>query len=270
MTILITGARGAVAKHLAALLRERGLDIRTASKSPGADVVCDLGDASTFPAALKGATSVFLYADPAHIDAFVKQAAEAGVEHIVLLSSSAVLAPDAESQPLAKSHLDVEHALWASSIKATTLRPGSFASNALSWTWTIKSGKPISLPYPGSHTDPIHEADVADVALAVLTNNEISGKPYTLTGPQSLTFAEQIAVLAEVTGVPIEARPVTREEWKAEMADYIPAQFADGLLDWWQSTDGRPVQLTDAVERLTGHPARTFATWAADHAGDFS
>jgi hypothetical protein len=54
------------------------------------------------------------------------------------------------------------------------------------------------------------------------------------------------------------------------MADHIPAHFADSLLDWWQSCDGVPAELTQAVEELTGHPARTFATWATDHATDFA
>ncbi|MER6946061.1 NAD(P)H-binding protein [Nonomuraea sp. NPDC000554] len=272
MTILVTGARGAVARNLAALLRQRGLQVRLGSKSPGdpAIVRCDLSDPTTFPAALEGVTSVFLYAEASHIDAFVKEAVRAGVEHVVLLSSSSVLAPDAEARPLAASHLEVEWALTASSLRATLLRPGSFAGNALAWAWSIKSGQPISLPFPNSHTDPIHEADVAESALAVLADPERGGRAYTLTGPQSLTFAEQIDTLARVTGRPVTTKPVTREEWKAEMAEYIPDRYAEGLLDWWQSNDGTPVEITSAVEELTDHPARPFATWAQDHLDDFT
>jgi uncharacterized protein YbjT (DUF2867 family) len=269
MTILVTGARGAVAKSLIALLRERGADVRAASRDPEAEHTCDLTDPATFPAALKGVSSVFLYASPAHADAFVQEAAGAGVEHIVLLSTSAVFGPGAESDPLAKSHLDVEHALLAGPVRATMLRPGSFASNALAWSWPIRSGRPVSLPYPNAHSDPIHEADVANVALAVLTKPEISGRPYTLTGPRSLTFTEQIDHLSRVSGQSIGTRHVTREEWKAEMSEHVPGHIADALLDWWQSSDGKPVELTTTVEELTGHPARAFEVWAADHAGDF-
>ncbi|MET9064102.1 SDR family oxidoreductase [Streptosporangium sandarakinum] len=271
MTVLVTGSRGAVARALAGLLRERGLAVRAASSRPdGPDTVrCDLTDPSTFAAALKGVTSVFLYAEPSHAGAFIEEAAHAGVEHIVLLSSSSVLAPDPEDNPLAKSHLDVERALDASPIRSTSLRPGSFAGNALAWSWSLRSDRPISLPFPGSHSDPIHEADVAEAALAVLTDPGLGGRPYTLTGPESLTFAEQIDILSRVTGRTIPFRQVTREEWKRETAGHIPASYADSLLDWWQSSDGRPVELTRAVPELTGRPARTFATWARDHAGDF-
>ncbi|MCO6007740.1 hypothetical protein NE236_22440 [Actinoallomurus purpureus] len=49
----------------------------------------------------------------------------------------------------------------------------------------------------------------------------------------------------------------------------VPGAFAECLLDWWESNDGSPVEITDTVRELTGRPARTFATWAEDHAADF-
>ncbi|MEU7057008.1 NAD(P)H-binding protein [Streptomyces sp. NPDC046197] len=271
MTVLVTGSRGAVARTLVRLLRERGLAVRTGSSRPGdPDTVhCDLTDPSTFAAALKGVTSVFLYAERSGIRAFAEEAQAAGVEHVVLLSSSAVLAPDAKDSPLAASHLDVEEALNASGLYSTCLRPGSFAGNALAWSGNIRTDRPISLPFPGSHSDPIHEADVAEAALSVITDPHRGGRPYTLTGPESLTFAEQIGILSRAIGRSVPLRQVTREEWKQETAEYIPAGFADSLLDWWQSNDGSPVELTRAVQELTGRPARTFATWARDHADDF-
>jgi uncharacterized protein YbjT (DUF2867 family) len=271
MTTLVTGARGSVAAELIALLRRRGLPVRPASRQPADPSIatCDLTDPATFPAALAGVTSVFLYAEPSHIDAFVKEATTAGVEHIVLLSSSSVLGPDPEASPLAKSHLDVERALTAAPVRSTLLRPGSFAGNALAWSWPVKAGDPVSLPYPNSHSDPIHEADIAEAAVAVLTDPALGGRPYSLTGPESITFIEQIGILSHVTGRDIPVKNITREEWKAEMADYVPEPIAEVLLDWWQSNDGVPVEITTDVERLLGRPGRTFATWAADHVGDF-
>ncbi|WP_433251025.1 SDR family oxidoreductase [Streptosporangium sp. CA-135522] len=272
MTILVTGGRGAVAGNLVPLLRQRGLPVRVGSSAPeGADTVrCDLTDPNTFPAALDGIASVFLYAEPSHIDAFVTEAVSAGVRHIVLLSSAAVFFDRADDSPLAKSHLDVERALIGSPIQATLLRPGTFAGNALAWAWTVKSGEPISLPFPGAHCDPIHEADMAGCAAAVLADPTLGGRPYTLTGPQSLTFAEQIDVLGRAIGREIGIKPVSRQEWKAAMADHVRGDFADALLDWWQSCDGVPATLTATVEELTGRPARTFDAWAREHAGKFT
>jgi uncharacterized protein YbjT (DUF2867 family) len=271
MTILVTGTRGAVAAELIELLRRRGLPVRPASSRPSDPSIatCDLTDPTTFPGVLAGVGSVFLYAEPAHIDAFVKEAVAAGVEHVVLLSSSSVLAPDADASPLAKSHLDVERALAAAPFLSTLLRPGAFAGNALAWAWPIKAGEPVSLPYPGSYADPVHEADLAEVAAAVLTDPALGGRAYTLTGPESITCAGQIDLLSQAIGQDIAIRHVSREEWKAEMADYVPGPIADALLDWQESNDGVPAQLTPDVGRLIGRPARTFAAWAQEHAAAF-
>uniref|UniRef100_A0AAU2JNJ0 NAD(P)H-binding protein n=1 Tax=Streptomyces sp. NBC_00049 TaxID=2903617 RepID=A0AAU2JNJ0_9ACTN len=272
MSILVTGSRGAVARGLSGLLAAHGIPHRLGSREPGAEgaVHCDLTDPATFPEALAGVRSVFLYAEAAAIDDFVREAVVAGVEHAVLLSSSSVLGPGAADSPLSASHLAVEQALSASPLRITLLRPGSFAGNALGWAWSLRSGRPVHLPYPGSYSDPVHEADLAEAAFAVLTDPALAGRAYTLTGPQTLTFATQLVILGEVLGRSIPFEPVSAEQWKAEVDGHIPGPYADALLDYWASTDGLPVEITDAVERLTGHPARTFRAWAEDHAAAFT
>ncbi len=271
MSILVTGSRGAVARGLTALLTSHGLPHRLGSREPDRPdtVRCDLTDPATFPNALAGVRSVFLYAEASGAEAFVKEAVTAGVEHVVLLSSSSVLSPGAAGSPLSASHLAVEQALSASELHTTLLRPGSFASNALGWAWSLKSGRPVQLPYPGSSCDPVHEADLAEAAFAVLADPALGGRAYTLTGPQSLTFAAQLGILGEVLGRPVPFEAVTAERWKAEVDGYIPGPHADALLEYWASTDGLPVEITDAVEHLTGHLARTFGQWAEDHADAF-
>jgi uncharacterized protein YbjT (DUF2867 family) len=260
MTTLVTGSRGRVGRTLTGLLRANGHDVRAASSTPDATSVrCALDDPDTFPAALKGVTSVFLYAQASHIDAFIEEATAAGVRHIVLLSTATVIEPAAATNPIARLHIPVEEALTASPIATTILRPGSFAANALRWP----SGT-VSLPYPDAHTDPIHELDIAEAALKVLEESRPGA--YTLTGPESLSFREQIDRLARVTGRTITVDAVTREAWKAEMSAHMPGPFADALLDMWQAADGIPVPITDTVEELTGHPARSFTEWAEDHA----
>lgn len=272
MSILVTGGRGAVARGLAARLASRALPYRLGSRAPDTPgaVPCDLGDPATFPGALAGVRSVFLYAEAAAIGPFVAEAVAAGVEHVVLLSSSSVLAPGAAGSPLSASHLAVERALTASPLRTTLLRPGSFAGNARAWSRSLAAGRPVRLPYPGAFCDPVHEADLADAALAVLTDPALAGRAYTLTGPQSLTFASQLLILGEILGRPVPYETISAAEWKAEAGGYIPGPYADALLDLWAAADGLPADITDAVERLTGHPARTFRTWAQEHAGAFA
>ncbi|KAA8887538.1 NAD(P)H-binding protein [Nocardia colli] len=276
--ILITGGRGAVATQLLSLLHADGRAVRVGSGRPDklqlpaevAGVACDLTDPSTFPAALAGVSSVFLYAEAAAIGEFVSAATEAGVEHIVLLSSSSVLDPDADANPVAKSHLDAERGLADAPMTVSVLRPGAFAGNARSWAWSIKAGTPINLPYPNAYVDPIHEIDVATAAYALLTKPEHRGETHNLTGPETLTFTEQIDLVADITGRAIAVEQVTPEAWKEQMADYMPAKYADGLLDYWRRTDGVPNQLTDTVSILTGRAPRTFASWVEENAAEFT
>ncbi|MFI5732521.1 NAD(P)H-binding protein [Kribbella sp. NPDC051587] len=269
--ILITGGRGAVASHLTTLLT--GHDVRLASSDPGKlgvpSIKLDLTDPTTFKAALSGVDSVFLYAESAHITEFVTEAEAAGVQQVVVLSTAAVLGLDAADDHLAKSHLEVENTVRDSTLGTTILRPGAFAGNASAWAWPIKTGRPVSLPFPNAHSDPIHEYDVAEAAFTLLTEPRFQEREYVLSGPESLTFADQIDQLSTAIGRPIAVNHVTPEEWKQEMADYVAAPYADALLNWWRSNDGKPVRLTGTVDHLTGHAARSFATWAQDHLNDF-
>lgn len=277
MTILVTGSRGRVGTTLIGLLYEQGYKVRAASNEPGElalpdgvpGVKLNLAEPHTFPGALAGAESVFLYADSSHIEEFIKAATDAGVQHVVLLSSSSVLGPDAKNDAIARQHLEVEEALTSSALSCTFLRPGAFASNTLYWSRPLKTTGRISLPYPGAHNDAIHESDIAEAAVAVLKDPALRGA-YTLTGGASITFAEQIDVLARATGKPLAFDAVTPDAWKAEMAEYVPAAYADSLLAYWRSYDGKPVDLTHSVEELTGHPARTFAVWAEENAAEFT
>ncbi|MFD0363917.1 NAD(P)H-binding protein [Nocardia sp. GCM10030253] len=276
--ILITGGRGAVATNLLSLLRADGHIVRVGSGRPDQlelpdgvpAVACDLQDPATFPAALAGITSVFLYAEPAYITEFVTAAAEAGVDHIVLLSSSSVLDPDAVTNPVAKSHLEAELGLADAPMTVSVLRPGAFAGNARGWSFSIKADRPVSLPYPDAYTDPIHELDIAEAAHALLTTPDHRGAVHNLTGPQTLTFTAQLDLIAELIGRAVTVDHVTPDAWRQEMAEYIPARYADGLLDYWQRCDGVPTVITDTVATLTGHPPRTFADWIRDNASVFA
>ncbi|WP_328583115.1 NAD(P)H-binding protein [Streptomyces sp. NBC_00370] len=278
MTILVTGSSGRVGAALVPLLHGAGHDVRAASRRPerlspvpGVEVVaCDLGDPGTFAAALDGVDSVFLYAEPAHIGEFVRQARTAGVTHIVLLSSSSVVLPRADDNPIAVAHLDVERALTASPVEATFLRPDAFATNAYQWAGAVRTTGAVDLPYPRAYTSPIHEADIADAAFAALTEARHRGGAFLLTGPESLTFADQIAVLAEITGREIAVNARTPEAWREATSAFMPPPVAKALLQYWAAQDGVRSEVTDAIQHLTGHPARTFTTWARDHAAAFA
>ncbi|WP_058042371.1 NAD(P)H-binding protein [Streptomyces roseifaciens] len=277
MTTLVTGSRGRVGRALIDILHARGHAVRAASRTPGELTLPDgvpsmrlaLDEPETFRAALDGVASVFLYAEASHTAAFARAAADAGVRHIVLLSSSSVHYPDAATHPVARPHREAEQALAAGPVTATFLRPGVFATNTLGWTRSVKATGTVDLPYPGAYTDPIHEQDLAEAAFTVLTDPARQGGAYTLSGPEVLTFLDQAEQISRVAGVPVTVNPVSPEAWKEAAGPHLPGHFADALLSFWKSSDGKPGRLAGGVEELTGRPARTFATWVEDHAADF-
>jgi uncharacterized protein YbjT (DUF2867 family) len=278
VTILITGARGAVGQAVIAGLHAAGVPVRAASADPARLTVppdveateLRLGEPETFEAALDGVRQVFLYPEPAGIAAFVKSAQVAGVEHVVLLSSSSVLGADAETDPLASHHLLVERALADSSLTRTVLRPGAFATNALGWAHQIGEGLPVEHAYPDAGVAPIHPADIADVAVEALIDTGVRGRTVTLTGPQVLTFREQLAVLAKVIGRDIPVVTISHTAAEEQLRRVMPAPLVVSLLAFWAAASREPDPVADTTLSVLGTPARTFEQWAHENAEAFT
>ncbi|WP_354638895.1 NAD(P)H-binding protein [Kitasatospora camelliae] len=278
MTTLITGARGQVGQAVIARLHTAGHTVRAASARPaeltvpaGVEAVeLVLDRPETFTAALQGVRRVFLYPEPAGIHDLVKAAEAAGVEHVVLLSSSSVLGADAENDPLASHSLRVERALADSGLAHTFLRPGAFASNSFGWAHAIGRSLPIQLAHPDAHIAPIHPEDIADIAVEVLTGTALQERAYTLTGPESLTFREQIAQLADALGRDLTVERISRAEAERQLGAHLPAPMVRSLLDLWAAADRGPATVHDTTHTLLGRPARTFRQWAGENAAAFT
>ena len=114
----------------------------------------------------------------------------------------------------------------------------------------------------------VHEADVADAAVAALPTDEHVGAAYTVTGPVKVSQSEQVAAI----GVRVRFEELDpgegRRQWlrdglDEETADWMIAVLADAV----DGTGALPP--TDIYRRVTGRPPRTFAQWAHDHAAGF-
>lgn len=277
--ILVTGAAGQVGREVVRQLHAQGAPVRAGVRSsppsavPGGveTVPVDLTRPATLEAALDGVGKVFLYAVPGGTETFVHAAREAGVEQVVLLSSHTVVAGFPEQQAITAMHVEAEEAVRASGIPYTFLRPANFATNILMWGWpeSIRADGAIRFPYPESHSDAIHEADVAAVAAVALTQPGHEGREYFVSGPESITQRRQLEALSRVLDRPLEFVELSEEKARAELADIIPEWVRDSVVGYWARSDGRPTELSGEVERLTGRPPRTFEEWATDHAADF-
>jgi uncharacterized protein YbjT (DUF2867 family) len=277
MSYLVTGATGPVGSSVAAQLRAAGMNVRIVTrdrnKAPaGSEVVeGDFPKGDLPPAAFAGIRRVFLFPAQGGVDAFLAQAKQAKVEQLVVLSSLAAAMEherDRES-PSALHHLAIEKAVEASGIPATFLRPGTFATNLLFWAYSIQNGDTVYGPYAKSAQAPIHEADIAAVAVAALTQDGHAGKIYPMTGPQALTRSEQLDAIGAAIGKTLHYREIPPEAFQQQMAKFMPAPIIKMLLDYWSDTVANPDIVLPTVERLTGRKARTLASWAKNHASAF-
>lgn len=277
MTILVTGASGKVGQQVLQQLMQKGEKVRASSRNPenanlpsGIEIVAmDLEKPETLGDALLGISKIFLYTKPQGIDNFVKAAKDAGVEHIVLLSSSSVTHSSESASFLTKFHMDVENAIENSGINYTFLRPGAFASNALNWKYSIKSERVVRLPYPNSHSTPIHEDDIASVAVTALTKSGFEGTKPLLTGPQSLTQRMLVDCISEAIGEDISFIELTPDQAREQMSKFMDSKILNMMLGYWAEADNKVQEISNEVERITGKPAKTFLEWAKDHKEDF-
>ncbi|MFI6585254.1 NmrA family NAD(P)-binding protein [Embleya sp. NPDC050493] len=278
--ILVVGATAHFGRETVEALAAAGAPVRALSRTPdraalpaGVDVVRgDLTDAASLRPALQGARTLFLVLPYGMApDALLTEAAHAGVRHIVFLSSGAVVdGADVQPDVIATYHAGVERAIAESGIAWTFLRLLFPAVNALSFAMQLKGSDVVRGAYADAAASVVHERDVAEVAAAVLTGDGHAGRTYDLAGPASLTQAEQVRVLGDVLGRPLVFEELPDADVREQLSRFLDGPFVNALFDLMAATVGKPAPLTDVVERLTGHPARTFAEWAADHRADFA
>lgn len=273
--ILVIGATGNIGAQVVAQLTDAGVPFRAMSRKPDAPVRGDLTAPESLDACLDGVDAVFLVwtappeAVPAALDRITRRA-----KRIVFLSSPYKIPHPFFQQPnpIRLLHAEIERRIETSGAEWTFLRPGMLASNARFW-WApqMRAGDVVRWPYLAVPTAPIDERDIAAVAVRALTEPGHAGAEYVLTGPQSLTQAEQIETIGRATGRALRLEEIPPEEALAELAIIIPAPPAilKMLLDAWSAGLGHPAHVTSTVAQITGCPARTFFEWASDHAADF-
>ena len=278
--VLIIGATGNLGRELVSQLLRADVQVCAMARRPESTglpepvevTYGDLNIPRTIEECVEGVERVFLtwQTQPATVPEVIEKIASR-VQHIVFLSNLTVR-DDAETQDYSVTtlHANIERQIQASGASWTFLRPGAFATNArLWWGRQITAGNTVRWPYPDAATSPIHEADIASVAVQALCEEGHAGAKYILTGPESLTQRDQIRVIAEVLQRPLSYDEISPETFRSEMASVMPASIAEMLLTAWRTATGTPAVLTSTVEEITGAPARSFRQWAIDHAQDF-
>ncbi|MGP8299882.1 NAD(P)H-binding protein [Streptomyces inhibens] len=284
--IVVTGATGNIGRSLVGRLLAEGAAVRALTRDPAraglpaeAEVVrADLAGADDLAPLLAGAEALFLNlaaggdrAATAVLDAAVK----AGVRRIVLNSSMAVTdTPADDTNHIARMHAGPERAVRDSGLEWTFVRGGNYSTNTLAWAPSIRESGVVRDAHPGAQGVPVHEADLADVAAVALLDRSGAhqGQAYLVTGPEVVTIAEQVAEIGRAIGRETRVEQISEEEAAEAMSGpHFPKEAALELVKrFGEMVDAPSFPVSDAVERVTGHPGRTFAQWARDHAADFS
>ena len=279
--VLVIGATGNIGRQVVSQLASRGVQVRAMTRNPDASVLPpqvevmrgDLTVPDTLDGCLHGIDTVFLVwtAPPAAVVSAVDLIAR-HARRIVFLSAPIKTPHPLFQQPNPRRVMveQIERLIETSGVEWTFLRPGMLAANALGW-WApqIRAGGVVRWPYADVPTAPIHERDIAAVAVRTLCENGHAGAGYVLTGPQSLTHAEQISTIGRAIGRSLRIEEVSPGEWRRERLPIWSATLLDMLLDAWAAAAGHAAFVTSAVAEITGAPAHTFFDWATDHAGEF-
>jgi uncharacterized protein YbjT (DUF2867 family) len=261
-TTLVAGGTGKTGRRVVERLNRLGRPVRVGSRA--AERPFDWEHVSTWNAVLDGVSVVYLsyYPDVAMpgaadvVRAFVDLAQRQGVRRLVLLSGRG----EEEAER-------AEEVVKAADIEWTIVRSSWFAQN-FSENYLldpILAGE-VVLP-SGTAAEPFIDAgDIADVAVAALTEDGHAGRLYEVTGPRLLTFAGAIGEIAEATGREIRYAEVTPEVYAAGLrAAGIPGDYV-WLIHYLFTTvlDGRNASLADGVQRALGREPRDFGDFARE------
>jgi uncharacterized protein YbjT (DUF2867 family) len=282
--ILVTGATGTVGGPLINLLRAAGTDVRaltrdSANASLPADVDVVQGDPSrpdSVVDSLDGVTAVFLHPRAVGDAAFdlMALARESGVRRVVALSA-ANIDDDLFEQPSrlrGDRNRETEQAAVESGLEWTSLRVSAFAINTIGmWSGQIRAGDVVRYVYAGFTESVIHEQDIAAVAAHALLHDDLVERRVELTGPESLTHEDMVAIIGDIIGRRLRYEEIPPQAASERMiAHGFPEPFVTALMARYAKHAALPqFPPTGEVEKILGRPALSYAEWVADHAAAF-
>jgi uncharacterized protein YbjT (DUF2867 family) len=275
--VLITGATGNTGSGLVPKLREAGVEVRAfvrdeakaqALKDIGVEVVLgDLDRPETIEPAVEGVDKIYLLTwngptQEQQVENVLNAAKKAGNPHIVRHSMWG-----SEKSRIIQQGERAEAALKSSGLPWTLLKPTFFMQNTMMAAQTIQSDGVIYWDTGNGKLGMIDVRDIVDSAYAVLTGSGHDGKSYILTGPKAISMQDVANTFSKVLGRDINYVNVPHEASLQSMVSMgFPEWIARGYGELMEGfSQGFASQVTDNVETLTGHPARSFEQFARDY-----
>jgi uncharacterized protein YbjT (DUF2867 family) len=261
--ILVIGASGKTGSRVAARLEDKGIAVRRGTRSAPRPFDWEAPD--TWAPALEGVGSAYVTYFPdlafpgavEKVEALCEVARNEGLGKLVLLSGRGEHHARLGEEVVRNSGLDY-----------TLVRAAWFAQN-FSEGYLRDPIMAGVLPMPGGMiAEPIIDIDdLADVAVAALTEEGHSRVLHEVTGPRLMSFAEMAETLSQAIGRPIQHIPISFEEFHANVAAAGGEFVADVFTAIARETlDGRNAHVCNGVETALGRPARDFTEFARDAA----
>jgi uncharacterized protein YbjT (DUF2867 family) len=257
---LVLGGTGKTGRRVADQLQARGIQTRIASRS--ANPAFDWNEPSTWDAVLDGVTSAYItyapdLAIPGATDSirnFVDRAVSHGVRRLVLLSGRG----EAEAQAC-------EQIIQEADVEWTVVRASWFMQNFSEGEFVgMVMGGAITLPAADIPEPFVDVNDIADVAVAALTEAGHAHEIYEVTGPRMLTFTELAQEISQATGREIPYMRIPKEAFANAIAESGEPEDIAWLLNYLFETvlDGRNAYVCDGVQRALGREPVDFADYA--------
>lgn len=259
---LVIGGTGKTGKRVADRLIKKGHEVRIGSRSSITSF--DWDNEASWDAAIDGVSNIYITYSPDlampgakdAISALVRRAKLNGVKRLVLLSGRG----EQEAQ-------DCEQIVAQGGLEWTVVRASWFSQNFSEGAFIdMVLGGAITLP-AGHTPEPFVDVDdIADVAVAALSEDGHDGEIYEVTGPRLMTMADIAADLSAATGREITFVDVPHDAFVEELTKSGAPKDVIWMLDYLFSTvlDGRNAHLTDGVERALGRSPKDFAEYARD------
>jgi uncharacterized protein YbjT (DUF2867 family) len=264
-TTLVVGGTGKTGRRVARRLQARGLPIRMGT--PSHEPRFDWTDQATWAPALEGVEAAYVtyYPDLAVpgaaevVAAFADLAVARGVRRLVLLSGRGEEGARRGEQAVRDSGADLT--IVRSAFMAQNFNEGFFLDQVRAGEVAFPAGEDLAEPF-------IDADDLADVAVAALTDDRHVGQLYEVTGPRLLTWAGAVAEVATAAGRAVRYLPVSLEEYATLLLEnQVPDDYVKMLTDvFTEVLDGHNAWLGDGVQRALGRPPRDFADFARDAA----
>ena len=263
-TILVLGATGKTGRRIVERLQARGVPTRAGSRT--AQPPFDWADRDTWAPALSGVAAVYLtyYPDlavpgaPEAVGELARLAGDQGVQRLVLLSGRGEEEAQRSEEVVKEAGID-----W------TILRSSWFDQN-FSEGFLIDSvlEGAVALPVGGVREPFVHADDLADIAVAALTEDGHAGQLYEVTGPRLLSYADAVAEIAAATGRDVRFETISMDEFAGGLAQAGLSDDEAWLVKYLFSEvmDGRNESLTDGVQRALGREPRDFADYTREAA----